>query len=270
MARADTYIKIVRLLAPCLLMVGCLRVYPENRSSAEFPTVPSRDWPADSIPDPAVRQEIIVNDAFDKRRFRLEVKWSGGDGAGVRAYINLDGAEHAMTRSGSYLWTFDDEPPRCVSQYRYWYRATYGSDTKTIGSPTEPLVAPVSNWGQVSWYPYAGGASTTNGDVFIYSSSSREARISVQNLTQQSATLVRVVARNDPDCPKFQLLDVPATPHTMPACGNVPFRVKWTPQAGDDSDVCQFDVNVAQSVPGTGNAQSLLDVTIRVVGTATQ
>jgi hypothetical protein len=252
-----------------MALIACVNVFPKRRDSQEFPSVPTRDWPNEAFDDLAVKHEIIMNDAFDKRRFRLEVKWSGGNGSAVHAYINLNGIEHEMVRSGSYLWTFDDNPTQCISEYRYWYRATHGSEQRTIGSASQPLTIPVSNWNNVSWYEHAGPTRTSNGDVFIYDQTPREARLTIQNLTPNYVTLVRLAPRNDPDCPKFQLLDVPPTPHTIQGCAALSFRVKWNPQGNDLTDICQFDIDVA-GVPSGGVAPSMLDVVVKVVGTPAQ
>jgi hypothetical protein len=260
--------KTVSICGQCMigaLLAACAHVYPTNQTSQAFPSVIARDWP--STVDPAVLREIVENDGFEKRRFRLQVKWSGGDGADISAYVNVNGAdEKKMTRvgSGSYLWVYDDEPAQCVPEYRYWFRASYGNAHETVGSATAPLVASVSGWGSVVWHQVGSAVSTTHGHVTV--GDLHEARIFVENFTPGRVVFLKLAAHADPDCAKFTLLDMPPLPFSMAACGSVPFRVKWQPQAGDFNDTCQFDVDVVRTVPGTGTAESLLNATITVVG----
>jgi hypothetical protein len=251
-----------------LLLQGC-SLSVMDHTPDEFPYIGWRDVP-DRTLYTTTYDEIRALSADAAHRFLLELEPQNV--SNIRAYIIVNGTEHAMVGSGRGLWTYESSD-HCQTDYTYYYRilykaGLYGNKTKLLGNSQEPLTVGVTASGQVSWVIPGKGVFTGDGTVTLDEFDAED--IIVQNLASYPVRIIQLWFHTKPgevnDNDKFELRDLPQLPYDL-ACGEtVRFRVFWRTVPPDYSDKGLVLLNMAQSAAGNGNYSQGFTAYIDLVG----
>jgi len=261
------------LLLSGMFMAGCA-LYSNNLTPRAFPwDVTQPDWyPSNLLNGNQTANELNVIRLQPATPFILETKRDNV--SDVSAYVTVNGVEHAMAKYGSHngdgIWLY--HPDRCHPSYQYHFRmryhaGLYGWETKTIGSPAEPLSVSASGFGNLVWNRGYAPVQSGNGQVNL-NNQDREAFIFLRNLQNGTIRIDSIAFdSSDPDYADFEKFDSPTTQVVL-NCGDIMrFGVRYL-GSGASIDVLEMRVFTSFSDGSGGWNQNPSQLIIRLIGSS--